>query len=146
MLEIWQDSTPHLVMFETWPRESGFDFPATSQLRFCSLIGRLFGLVCLICYTVPQCSTHPIAVCSCPVCQSRSDSLRPCLPCSRLHHAVLLVIALFMWRHSAVPYRSAISAYRLRHVIGLPSSPTILVGFLVTSVVSFDVLLIIVVL
>jgi hypothetical protein len=45
-------------------------------------------------------------------------------------------------------YRSATSAFRLRHVIGLPSSPTILVvvGFLVTSVVSFDVLLIMVVL
>ena len=41
-------------------------------------------------------------------------------------------------------YRPATSAFRLRHVIGLPSSPIILVRFLVTSVVSFDMLLIIV--
>ena len=40
-------------------------------------------------------------------------------------------------------YHPATSAFRLRHVIGLPSSPIILVGFLVTSVASFDMLLII---
>jgi len=37
--------------------------------------------------------------------------LRPYLPCSRLHYTVLLVIALFMSR----PYRSATSAFHLRH-------------------------------
>ena len=35
------------------------------------------------------------------------------------------------------------SAFHLRHVIGLLSIPTIQVGFLVMSVVSFDVLLLI---
>ena len=43
-------------------------------------------------------------------------------------------------------YRPSTSAFRLHHVIGLPSSPIILVGFLVTPIVSFDMLLIIVVL
>jgi len=68
--------------------------------------------------------------------------LRPCLPCSCLHHAVLLVIALSMSRQCA----HTVSYIRIPHVIGRPSSPIILVGFLVTSVVSLDMLLIIVVL
>jgi len=111
----------------------------TSQFRFVYAL----GLVCLIShyYAVPQCSTHPNR--SCPVCGcTHSDSPSPLLtppsPASRRltgHRPV----------HAAPlrTYRSATSALRLRHVIGLPSSPETLAGFLVASVVSFDMLLII---
>ena len=139
-------------MLETWLRESKVRLPATSQLCFCSLVlidyvlilydyqmafsplcsvVYALGLVRLISryYDVPQCSTmHP----------NRCLLLRPCLPCSCLHHAILLVITLFMSRHCAHTV--------LRQVIGLPSPPIVLVGFLVTSVVSFDMLSILVVL
>ena len=77
----------------------------------CSVVCAL-GLVRLIsrCYAVPQCSMHPSH------CQMSARArfanpvripLRPCLPCSYLHHAILLVIALFMSRHYA--YRPAAS-------------------------------------
>jgi len=87
----------------------------------------------------------PIAVCSCPVCRSRSDS-----PSSLL--ALFLFASRYSTGHHSVhvaplcAYRPTTSAFRLGHVIGLPSPPIILVGFLVTSVVSFDMLSIIVVL
>ena len=88
----------------------------------------------------------PIAVCSCPVCQSRSDSSSPLLALFSLAprcftgHRSVHVAPLCTYRSAAT------STFRLRHDIGLSSSPTMLVGFLVMSVVSFDVLLIIVVL
>ena len=102
----------------------------------CSVVYAL-GLVRLIsrCYAVPQCSTHqfvdPVRI-----------PLHPCVPCSHLHHRCCT------GRRSVhvaplCAYRSTTSAFRLRHVIWLPSSPIILEGFLVTSVVSFDMLLII---
>jgi len=159
-------------MLETWLRESRVRLPATSQLCFrslifvnyvltlydyqmafspiCSVIYAL-GLVRLVshCYAVPQCSMHP-----------NHCLLVPGLPIPFEFPFVLafppLVLFLIASRcftgHRSVhvvplcAYRPATSAFRLRHVIGLPSPPIILVEFLVTSVVSFDMLLIIVVL
>ena len=156
-------------MLETWLRESRVRLPATSQLCFCSLIFvdyvlilydyqmafspicsvvYALGLVRLIsrCYAVPQCSMHPnhcLHVPGLPI----PFGFPFVLACP-----VLACITLFYWSSFCscratvhIPF-SATSAFRLRHVIGLPSSPMILVGFLVTSVVSFDMLLIIVVL
>jgi len=94
--------------------------PPTTQLYFCSLIFVDYVLIC-------------------------SDS-----PLSLL--ALFLLASHRFTGHRSVhvaplcAYRPATSAFRLRHVIGLPSSPIVLAGFLVTSVVSFDMLLIIVVL
>jgi len=166
MLETWPRESgvrlPALVTRETWLQESRVRIPATRQLCFCSLIFvdyvlilndyqmaflptcsvvYALGLVRLFSryYAVPQCSSmHPIAVCSCPVCRSRSDS-----PSSLL--ALFLLASRCFTGHRSVhvaalcAYRPATrSAFRLRHVIGLPSSPIILVGFLVTSVVSIE--------
>ena len=107
----------------------------------CSVVYAL-GLVRLIsrCYVVPQFSTmHP-----------NRCLLVPGLPIPFgfpfiLACPVLVCITLFYWP-SLCSFRATVrilSPFRLRHVIGLPSSPIILVGFLVTSVVSFDMLLVI---
>ena len=151
-------------MLETWLSESRLRLPGISQLCFCSLVFvdyvlilydyqmafspicsvvYALGLVRLIsrCYAVPRCSMHPnrcLLVPGSPIGDPVRIPLRPCLPCSCLHRALLQVIALFMSRLAPLcAYHPATSAFRLHHVIGLPSSPIILVGFLVTSVVSF---------
>jgi hypothetical protein len=83
------------------------------------------------CYVVPQCSTHPNHCLSCPVCRSRSSLLALFLLASRC----------FTGRSCRATVHILFSYICTRSsVIRLPSSPTILVGFLVTSVVSFDVL------
>ena len=100
--------------------------PATSQLCFCSLVlvdyvlilydyqmafsplcsvVYALGLVRLISryYDVPQCSTmHP----------NRCLLLRPCLPCSCLHHAILLVITLFSVHVAPLRAYRPLSSYR----------------------------------
>jgi len=136
-------------MLETWLQESSLTpYMIIKILAFspiCSVVYAL-GLVRLIsrCYAVPQCSMHP-----------NRCLLVPGLPIP-FGFPFLLVLFLLASRyftgHRSVhvaplcAYRPATPAFRLRYVIGLPSSPIILVGFLVTSVVSFDMLLIIVVL
>jgi len=91
-------------MLETWLRESWVRLPATGQLCFCSLIfvdyvlilydyQMAFSPICSVVYAPQSLSSRarfadPVRI-----------PLRPCLPCPCLHHAVLLVIALFMSRH-----------------------------------------------
>jgi len=109
-------------MLETWLRERMVRLPATSQLRFCLLIVvhyvlilydyqmafspifsvvHALGLVRLIsrCYAVPQESVL-YAPQSLSARAQFADPVRipvrPSLPCSCLHHAVLLLIGLFM--------------------------------------------------
>ena len=90
-------------MFETWLRENRVRLPATSQLCFCSLI--FVDCVLILYYDQMRCASVLYAPQSLSARARFANPvripLRPCLPCSCLHHAVLLVIALFMLRHCA---------------------------------------------
>ena len=86
------------------------------------------GLVCFIscCYAVPRCSTHPN--CCLLVPGLFVDPVRiplcPCLPCSRLYRAILLVIALFVSRHCA---------HSTVQLIRIPSSSRFRASFLTNN-------------
>ena len=115
-------------MLETWLRESKVRLPATSQLCFSSLIfvdyvvilydgffADLFSRLCCasVLYTAQSLSARarfagPVRI-----------PLRPCLflLVSRCSCGTTV-------RNAHCAYRPATSAFCLRHVIGLPSSPT----------------------
>jgi len=102
----------------------------------CSAVYAL-GLVRLIsrCYVVSQRSTHPNRYLLVPGLSIPFVLACPVFACITL-----------LYRSSLCSYRATVhilfSYIRTRSsVIGLPSSPTILVGFVVTSVISFDELI-----
>jgi len=155
-------------MLETWLQESRVWLPATNQLCFCALIfvdyvlirpiwlsngffadlfGRLCSWTCAFDFSLLRCASVLYAPKSLSARARFADPVRiPLLACP-----VLACITLFYWS-SLCSCRATVripSSY-----IHIPSSlcyrasflTIILVGFLVTSVVSFDMLLIIVVL
>jgi hypothetical protein len=127
-------------MLETWLREGRVRLSATSQLCFCSLIfvdyvlilydyQMAFSPICSVAYAlglvrlISRCASVLYAPQSLSARARFADPvqipLRPCLPCSCLHHAVLLVntsgischVRRFI-RH-AVDYSRVIAGYSL---------------------------------